>query len=77
MKFSIYLSLERSIIEKSKTLDNITHEEIFNTTLLIKDICCNDDYVFGLLSDGRIAKINRKDKTVDYLETNKFFLRKS
>lgn len=74
---SIYLSLERSIIEKSKTLDNITHEEIFNTTLLIKDICCNDDYVFGLLSDGRIAKINRKDKTVEYLETNKFFSEKA
>lgn len=70
---AIYLCLERSIIEKSKTLDNINHEEIFNTTLLIKDICCNDNYVFALLSDSRIVKINRKDKTATYLETNKFF----
>ena len=70
---SIYLGLDRKIIEKSKTLDNINHDEIFSTTLLIKDISCNEEFIFALLSDNRVAKISRKDKTFSYLETNKFF----
>ena len=47
---SIYLGLDRKIIEKSKTLDNINHDEVFSTTLLIKDISCNEEFIFALLS---------------------------
>lgn len=74
---SIYLVLERSIIEKSKTLDNINHEVIFTSIYIIRDISCNNDYVYALLSNNQIAKINRKDKTVEYLETGKFFTDKA
>ena len=36
--FSFYFGLNRSIIQKSKTIDNIEHQEIFNSSFLIKSV---------------------------------------
>ena len=63
-KFAFYLSLDRKIIEKSKKIDDISHKEIFTSDFIIKDITCNIDYIFALLSDNTINIINKKDKTV-------------
>lgn len=63
-KFAFYLGLDRRIIEKSKKIDDISHKEIFTSDFVIKDITCNIDYIFALLSDNTINIINKKDKTV-------------
>ena len=63
-KFAFYLGLDRKIIQKSKKIDDISHKEIFTSDFIIKDITCNSDYIFALLSDNTINVINKKDKSV-------------
>lgn len=63
-KFAFYLGLDRKIIQKSKKIDDISHKEIFTSDFIIKDITCNVDYIFVLLSDNTINVINKKDKSV-------------
>jgi len=63
-KFAFYLGLDRKIIQKSKKADDISHKEIFTSDFIIKDITCNSDYIFALLSDNTINVINKKDKNV-------------
>ena len=63
-KFAFYLGLDRKIIQKSKKIDDISHKEIFISDFIIKDITCNSDYIFALLSDNTINVINKKDKSV-------------
>ena len=57
-KFAFYLGLDRKIIQKSKKTDDISHKEIFTSDFIIKDITCNSDYIFSLLSDNTINVIN-------------------
>ena len=63
-KFAFYIGLDRKIIQKSKKVDDISHKEIFTSDFVIKDITCNVDYIFVLLSDNTINVINKKDKSV-------------
>lgn len=63
-KFAFYIGLDRKIIQKSKKIDDISHKEIFTSDFVIKDITCNVDYIFVLLSDNTINVINKKDKSV-------------
>lgn len=63
-KFAFYIALDRKIIQKSKKVDDISHKEIFSSDFIIKDITCNIDYIFVLLSDNTINVINKKDKSV-------------
>lgn len=63
-KFAFYIALDRKIIQKSKKVDDISHKEIFSSDFIIKDITCNVDYIFVLLSDNTINVINKKDKSV-------------
>ena len=75
--FSFYFGLNRSIIQKSKTIDNIEHQKIFNYSFLIKSIACNDEYLLALLSDNTIEVINRKNpqERKNY-STGKYFTEK-
>lgn len=63
-KFAFYFGLDRKIIQKSKKIDDISHKEIFTSDFIIKDITCNMDYIFVLLSDNTINVINKKDKSI-------------
>lgn len=63
-KFAFYIGLDRKIIQKSKKVDEISHKEIFSSDFIIKDITCNSDYIFVLLSNNTINVINKKDKSV-------------